>query len=73
MKRYRVSDGVLVEDINGGLVEWDDVVNELWNRAIKQGETIEKALQEIRELREELLQTTAEGREADWDADNNGF
>ena len=76
MKHYMISDGVLVEDPRGGFVEWDDIVGELLSKATKQTEAISEALKEIRELRQELRQTTKEGRdslERDWDGDQDGF
>ena len=64
MKRYKVSNGVLVENPHGGLVEWDDVFEELSLIRIENQETItsaEKAIielvKEIRELRRELKST----------------
>ena len=72
MKRYMISDGVLVEDPRGGFVEWDAIVGELLKKATEQAEAISEALKEIRELKKELLQVTAEGCESDWDNDN-GF
>jgi len=68
-----IQDGVTVEDPRGGFVEWDDIVGELLSKATEHGEAI---LKEIRELKKELQQMTARGREnleRDWDADLNGF
>jgi len=58
MRRYMMSDGVLVEDPRGGFVEWDDGIGEFLSKATEHCEAIAEALKEIRELRKELRQAS---------------
>lgn len=61
MKRYKVSDGITVEDPQGEFVTFDDVIERLFMIQIENQEAlisaekmILEALKEIRELKKEL-------------------